>query len=70
MTRISWQEAIRPAAVAGMFYPADPAALRSNVDKLLADAGGSRPMGSGAHALNVMPFANEMSEHSDDDAGC
>ena len=29
---------IRPAAVAGMFYPANPAELRAEVDGLLADA--------------------------------
>jgi hypothetical protein len=28
----------RPAAVAGLFYPADPAELRSTVDQLLAEA--------------------------------
>ncbi len=28
----------RPAAVAGMFYPADPAALAADVDRLLAEA--------------------------------
>ena len=31
--------AIRPAAVAGLFYPADPTELRSNVSGLLASAG-------------------------------
>jgi AmmeMemoRadiSam system protein B len=48
--------AVRPAAVAGMFYPADPAALRGAVDRLLAAApatpGDRRP----AKAL-VVPHA-------------
>ncbi len=46
---------VRPAAVAGAFYPADPAELRATVDALLADAscagdapgGIARPRGSG-----------------------
>jgi len=33
-----WEIKIRSPAVAGVFYPADPAALRSNVEKLLANA--------------------------------
>lgn len=33
----------RPAAVAGMFYPADPATLAADVDRLLAEATGPAP---------------------------
>lgn len=33
---------VRPAAVADMFYPADPAKLRADIDRYLADAGQPR----------------------------
>lgn len=62
MTRIMRGGAIIPAAVAGMFYPADPAELRYTVDKLLADAGKTYPGGFDARAFNVMPYANDVSE--------
>jgi len=49
--------AIRPAAVAGSFYAADPTALRSQVNGLLAEAGAARaaayaPKGSEAFAVD------------------
>jgi AmmeMemoRadiSam system protein B len=36
---------VRPAVVAGAFYPADPAALAAHVDALLAAAGRATPAG-------------------------
>ena len=62
MKQTHYEGAIRPAAAAGMFYPADPAALRSAVDKLLADAGSSYPVGANARAYSAMPFARDASE--------
>ncbi|HEX6703184.1 MAG TPA: AmmeMemoRadiSam system protein B [Albitalea sp.] len=46
--------AVRPAAVAGMFYPADPAALRAQLDALLSVAGASADK---APKLLVVPHA-------------
>lgn len=62
MTRIRLEGATRPAAVAGMFYAADPAELQATVDQLLADAGKSCLEGSHARTYNVMSFANDVSE--------
>jgi len=45
-------EAVRPAAVAGSFYPSDPAALRAMISRLLADA----PAGAPPKAL-IAPHA-------------
>lgn len=58
MTRIHWEGAIRPAAVAGMFYPADPVELRSAVDQLLAGGGSPQPAVSDARVHDAMPFAH------------
>lgn len=44
---------IRPAAVAGLFYPADPTELRSIVDRLLWNAGVNRR--TGAQQATVEP---------------
>jgi AmmeMemoRadiSam system protein B len=41
---------VRPAAVAGLFYPAEPAALRSTVEGLLADRARRLAAASGAVA--------------------
>ena len=40
-------ESVRPPAVAGSFYPADPGALGALVDRLLAEASAGRPGGGG-----------------------
>ncbi len=40
--------AVRPAAVAGMFYPADPAQLRAQLDAFLAQARAALPAGDTA----------------------
>lgn len=40
--------AVRPAAVAGMFYPADPAQLRAQLDAFLAQARAALPAGDAA----------------------
>ena len=60
------ESAIRPAAVAGLFYPADPTELRSIVDRLLwnnevnpragARQGKLEPAGTDALAANVAAF--------------
>jgi hypothetical protein len=39
------KEAVRPAAVAGLFYPSEPEALQYMVAKLLKEAGGTRVAG-------------------------
>ena len=36
---------VRPPAVAGLFYPADPARLRAEVSELLAKAAPAAPAG-------------------------
>ena len=59
MTRKHGEGAIRPAAVAGMFYPADPAELRSTIDQLLADTGRPHPAGFGARVQDATPFVHE-----------
>lgn len=47
---------IRPAAVAGLFYPADPRALAAEVDELLADCGEPIPRLAFPKAL-IVPHA-------------
>jgi len=61
------ESAIRPAAVAGLFYPADPSALRSNVDTLLVNAGVAQagaflPKDSNALAVNVAALPGSVNE--------
>ena len=53
--------------MAGLFYPADPSALRSNVDTLLANAGASQaraflPKDSNALAVNVAALPGGVNE--------
>ncbi len=48
--------AIRPAAVAGMFYPGDPAALASEVNGYLAEANAGRPAPAFPKAI-IVPHA-------------
>jgi AmmeMemoRadiSam system protein B len=47
---------VRPPAVAGLFYPADPARLRAEVSELLAKAEPAAPAGLRPKAL-VAPHA-------------
>jgi AmmeMemoRadiSam system protein B/AmmeMemoRadiSam system protein A len=60
MTQTHWERAIRPAAVAGMFYPADPGELRSIVDRLLANSRESFAGSFNARAINAEAFAHDM----------
>ena len=46
-------QGVRPAAVAGSFYPAEPGALRELVDRLLAEA----PAGGGCPKALIVPHA-------------
>jgi AmmeMemoRadiSam system protein B len=48
--------AVRPAAAAGSFYPADPTRLAATVDALLS-AAGSAPAGAGRLPALVVPHA-------------
>ncbi len=48
---------VRPAAVAGTFYPADAAALRAVVDRCLAAADAGAPSDSAPPKLLVVPHA-------------
>ncbi len=47
---------VRPPAVAGAFYPADPEVLRDQVDRLLADAPAPQP-GAVRPAAMIVPHA-------------
>ena len=47
---------VRPAAVAGMFYPGDPKALSAEIDELFGDSGGLAPRLGFPKAL-VVPHA-------------
>ena len=47
---------VRPPAVAGSFYPADPAVLRSTVDEALAEASDRVPAGPAPKAV-IVPHA-------------
>jgi AmmeMemoRadiSam system protein B len=47
---------VRPPAVAGLFYPADPARLRAEISELLADAARAAPAGLRPKAL-IAPHA-------------
>jgi AmmeMemoRadiSam system protein B len=51
--------AIRPAAVAGSFYPGDAAALAAEVAAYLADAGSGRPRARAPKAI-IAPHAGYM----------
>ncbi|MFM1987257.1 MAG: hypothetical protein RJA99_214 [Pseudomonadota bacterium] len=50
----------RPAAVAGTFYPAEPAALRAGVDRLLAEAAAAGPAPERPPKLLVVPHAGHV----------
>ncbi len=52
------ESAVRPCAVCGAFYPADPAALRSEVEEMIAAAGA--PESPGALRGIVSPHAGYM----------
>jgi MEMO1 family protein len=66
------ESVIRPAAVAGLFYPADPTELRSIVDRLLwnsrvnqragAQQGTLEPAEPNALAANVAAFPDDVNE--------
>jgi MEMO1 family protein len=47
---------VRPPAVAGLFYSADPARLRAEVSELLARAEPAAPIGFRSKAL-IVPHA-------------
>ena len=56
--RIPGRDGTRPAAVAGMFYPADAAELRGQVERLLADAPlAAPPPGASAPRALILPHA-------------
>jgi MEMO1 family protein len=60
---------IRPAAVAGLFYPADPSELQSSVNGLLAKAGSARASahaqkGADAFAVNASPPKALIAPHA------
>jgi hypothetical protein len=48
---------IRPAAVAGTFYPGDPALLSGAVERLLADAAATAPAGAAVPKALIVPHA-------------
>ena len=48
--------AVRPPAVAGLFYPADPVRLRAEVSDLLAEAAPAAHVGACSKAL-ITPHA-------------
>lgn len=53
-------ESVRPPAVAGSFYPAEPAALRALIDRLLAGALAEAPVASPAGAPAASPAASAV----------
>src|SRR5512136_516276 len=51
------ENAIRPAAVAGLFYPSDPLELRSTVGRLLANAEAEHEIGAQGVKLNPWEYS-------------
>jgi hypothetical protein len=57
MATTATPEAVRPSAVAGMFYPAEEAALRGEVDRLLIAALRARPADAPLPKALIVPHA-------------